>query len=310
MNFLIIIGTAILLSASIFGYTSHATKDPLPKETEPTVQSQQSVAEAETNIVRKLVEDFGKKLQMVSLSAAPELASQSIKENYSALITPDLLSKWQRNPGKALGRTVSSPWPDRIEIMALTKVADSVYQINGRIVEITSVEKTKGGSAATRPVTLTVKKINNHWLIDEATAGAYDAPQTVYYQNTQYGFGFSLPSSWRGYTIVTDQWVGNTVGDATGSVQAVTGPLLSIRHPQWTAQNPRQDIPIMILTIAQWNDLQQEKFHIGAAPIGPRELGRTQTYVFALPARYNFAFPLGFEEVETILNGNPLTILK
>ena len=61
--------------------------------------------------------------------------------------------------------------------------------------------------------------------------------------------------------------------------------MISIRHPQWTAENPRQDIPIMIFTIEQWNSLQQEKFHIGAAPIGPTELNRNEKYVFAIPAR-------------------------
>jgi len=64
--------------------------------------------------------------------------------------------------------------------------------------------------------------------------------------------------------------------------------------------------PIMIFTVFQWDSLQKGDFHIGAAPIGPTELGRNAEYVFALPARYNYAFPPGFEEVEDILEGNPL----
>jgi hypothetical protein len=55
MNPLIIIVTALLLSASIFGYTNHATKDTLPKEGNQTVQLQQPVAEDEADIVRKVV---------------------------------------------------------------------------------------------------------------------------------------------------------------------------------------------------------------------------------------------------------------
>jgi len=62
----------------------------------------------------------------------------------------------------------------------------------------------------------------------------------------------------------------------------------------------------MVFTLEQWDALQQGKFHIGAAPIGPTELGRNSKYVFALPARYNFAFPKGFEVVEEIINTNPL----
>ena len=67
-----------------------------------------------------------------------------------------------------------------------------------------------------------------------------------------------------------------------------------------------QDIPVMIFTLNQWEDLWQEKFHIGAAPIPPSELGRNARYVFALPARYNFAFPPGYEEVEQIIQSKPL----
>ena len=130
------------------------------------------------------------------------------------------------------------------------------------------------------------------------------------YVNTQYGFNFSLPESWKGYTIVSGKWEGLAIGGQNGEVVVETGPLISIRHPQWTTQSPRQDIPIMIFTISQWNSLQQEKFHIGAAPIGPSELGRNSSYVFALPARYNYSFPVGYEDVEDILKGNPLKVTK
>ena len=123
------------------------------------------------------------------------------------------------------------------------------------------------------------------------------------YSNTAYGFKFTLPNSWTGYSIVTEKWEGNSVG--TGKI-VETGPLLSIRHPLWSAAAKRQDIPIMIFTINQWGSLTQEKFHVGAAPIPPSELGRNLKFVFALPARYNYAFPTGFEEVEQILKGNPL----
>ena len=127
--------------------------------------------------------------------------------------------------------------------------------------------------------------------------------EAIVYENTQYGFRFSLPDSWKGYKIITDKWEGLAIG---GSKVVETGPLISIRHPEWTSKNPRQDIPIMVFTLAQWDSLKQEKFHIGAAPVGPSELGRNSKYVFALPARYNYAFPAGYEEVENILNGKPL----
>jgi hypothetical protein len=123
------------------------------------------------------------------------------------------------------------------------------------------------------------------------------------YKNTQYGFSFSLPISWKGYSIVEDKWEGVAIGD---DIVIEQGPIILIRNPEWTYANPMQDIPIMVFTIKQWDSLQQEKFHIGAAPIGPSELGRNSKYVFALPARYNYAFPTGWEEVDQILKNNPL----
>lgn len=129
---------------------------------------------------------------------------------------------------------------------------------------------------------------------------------TVGYVNKDFGFDVALPDSWKGYTIVTDKWQGYSVADGAGQKLAAEGPQFSIRHPLWTAAVPRQDIPIMVFTLQQWDDMQGDKFHIGAAPINPSELARNDKYVFALPARYNYAFPQGFEEVETILAGSPL----
>jgi hypothetical protein len=117
-----------------------------------------------------------------------------------------------------------------------------------------------------------------------------------------------LPGSWENFSIVMEEWEGLSIGDPAGDRVVETGPLLNIRHPLWTEQNPRQDIPIMIFTMDQWNSLEKEEFHIGAAPIGPKEIGRNSKYVFALPARYNFAFLTGYEEVEEILNNNPLNM--
>ncbi len=132
-----------------------------------------------------------------------------------------------------------------------------------------------------------------------------DQNHTTAYENTEYGFHFSLPNSWEGYTVISDTWQGMYL-DQSENDNPEEGPIIAIRHPDWTSEIPRQDIPIMILTIAQWDALQAEKFHIGAAPIGPKELGRNNDYVFMLPARYNFAFPAGHEEVQEILNSNPL----
>lgn len=128
--------------------------------------------------------------------------------------------------------------------------------------------------------------------------------ETFEYVNTQYGFNFALPASWEGYSIINQNWEGNMIGVKTGG--SIKGPEVLIRHPLWTIANKRQDIPIMVFTLLQWDLIQKEKLSLGAAPIPPSELGSNANYVFALPARYDFAFTTGFEEVESIIAGNPL----
>jgi lipoprotein-anchoring transpeptidase ErfK/SrfK len=131
----------------------------------------------------------------------------------------------------------------------------------------------------------------------------YDSPQIldvqVTYNNTEYDFTFPLPVSWRDYLIIKSNWEGTLI-DRSGQ-QKIVGPEIFIRHPLWTSTNPRQDIPIMIFTHEQWILIQQDKLSLGAAPIPPNELWRNNQYVFALPARYNFAFLPGYEEVANII---------
>jgi|GEM_PF-430934 len=255
--------------------------------------------------IKKVVEDFGKKLQNVSLLAPKDVLKKSMKENYSEFVTQELIEKWINDPAGAPGRQTSSPWPDHIEIIDVKQLSESAYQVNGKIIEIANAKDEKTEVAAKRPITLIISAVDDKWLISEVTLGKYeeitpaDKPEAVIYKNTQYGFNFPLPESWKGYKIVSSKWEG------TGKVNEA-GPMISIRHPRWTDKTPRQDIPIMVFTLAQWEALQKGDFHVGAAPINPSELGRNIGYVFALPARYNYAFPEGYEEVEKILKDNPI----
>lgn len=123
------------------------------------------------------------------------------------------------------------------------------------------------------------------------------------YSNTLYGFTFTLPLDWKGYTVVNDSWQGYDIG-STKTVQ--TGSLILIRNPLWTAAKKYQDIPIMVFTIGQWDSMIRQEYTVSAAPIPPSELARNAQFVFALPARYNYAFPEGYKEVDEILQGKPL----
>lgn len=282
----------LILSSSLFGCVGGGQPVAPPSQQE----EQQSGIEDAESAVRELVAEFGGKLQRVSLLAPSDAVKESLQKEYGALVSPNLLARWQADPEHAPGRLTSSPWPDRIEVESVEAAPDGSYQVKGYVVEVTSVEKENGGAAARYPVTLTAGKVGDRWLIT-------GFEQVIRYENQEYGFSFSLPAAWQGYRIVDDRWEGLAVG---GAEPVASGPQLSIRHPEWTEEVPRQDIPIMIFTMDQWDALQDGEFHIGAAPIGPQELGRNSVYVFALPARYNYAFPLGYEEVEEILEGSPL----
>jgi hypothetical protein len=296
----------IMLSVALVGCGNSGNGSQISTEEQPKEEQQQTDENLIKTTVTNLVTNFGLNLQKVSLLAPEDIVKTSIKENYGDFISPNLFSTWQNDPQNAPGRLVSSPWPDRIEILSIEKLSEVAYKVEGEIIEITS-DKT---IAAKRPVTLLVKMINNRWLIDGVTIAAYEEADSIVYQNPQYGFQFSLPLGWEDYQIISEKWEGHAIGGSQGDTLVESGPMIVIRHPQWTSQNQRQDIPIMIFTIEQWNSLQKEEFHIGAAPIGPRELARNTSYVFALPARYNFAFPEGYEEVESILEGNALQPTK
>lgn len=283
----------LLLSISLFG-CAQKKKD----QTTPTPN-----AAADQQAVRKVVTDFGQKMKTVSLMAPESIVKESLQKNYGDLVSPELLAKWQNDPVNAPGRVSSSPWPDRIEISSVQKSSDDTYGVKGEVIAITSTEVGSDKAAARRSITCTVKKFTPGWRIDAVKLGNY-VLEGIIYKNGQYGFTFTLPKTWQGYSIVNEKWEGLGIGSEKITT---TGPMISIRHPQWTKEKPRQDIPIMIFTLAQWQDLQQEKFHIGAAPIGPSELARNSKYVFALPARYNYAFPTGYKEVEEILAAKPLT---
>jgi len=260
------------------------------------------------SVVRALTENFGKDLRMVSLTAPKDAAAAQIKRYYSEYVTEELLQKWTADPQSAPGRMVSSPWPDRIEILTLQGTDENQYSVSGEIIEVTGMESQNGEAAAKRPVTLAIERENDRWLISDVTMGDYLQHGPVVYDNTRYGFRFYLPETWKGYSVVEEQWEGTPIatnGKGTGET-GPKGPKISIRHATWTEDVPRQDIPILIFTREQWDALQEGKFSVGAAPIGPGKLGSNSGYVFALPARYNYSFPAGFEEVEEILKDHPL----
>lgn len=285
----------LLLSISLFGCIG---KESLNEDQPDKEQSPAETNESVEEFIVSLVEKFGNKLQNVSLLEPQTELEKSMKENYGGIVSLELIEQWLKDPQKAPGRLTSSPWPDRVDITDIQKQSDNKYSVKGEIVEVTSTEV-----ADRRPIQLFVEKVGEQWIITDVKINQGENGDSIVYENNQYGFRFKLPVSWQDYSIIEDEWVGEANGKVTEK-----GPILSIRHPEWTTEHPRQDIPIMVFTIEQWESMQSENFHVGAAPIGPKELARNEKYVFALPARYNFAFLPGYEEVEEIVERNPIEV--
>lgn len=125
----------------------------------------------------------------------------------------------------------------------------------------------------------------------------------VLYDNTEYGFTFSLPDTWKGYSVIKNTWEGNPL--IATSIKE-TGIKLIVRNPKWTPNLPYEDIPILIFTVAQWDSYVAGNFAISAAPIEAIELARNNLYVFALPPRWDFDYSEGHQEAQDIVASRPI----
>lgn len=118
--------------------------------------------------VRQVVMDFGQALKFVPLSGPKDVAAEAIDRYYAPYLTSDVLAAWQNDPAQAVGRLVSSPWPDRIEINQVIRGNATRYAVRGDIIELTSADL--AGESARRPIELTVDNVDGKWLISGAAA--------------------------------------------------------------------------------------------------------------------------------------------
>jgi hypothetical protein len=125
--------------------------------------------------VTALVENLGSKLKEVSLSDPEEVVSQEIKNVYAPFVSSKLLLDLTSNPTKAPGREVSSPWPEKIEIVSMDKQDTHTIRVTGKIILMTSVEMAQGGNAGETPIVLWVRNTDatGAWLIDSVSYGEY-----------------------------------------------------------------------------------------------------------------------------------------
>lgn len=171
-------GAELALQQVMQGGETRTTGQEEPAEDDRAVHGERDGEAA----ARAVVEEFGRRLKDVSLMAPEEIVARSLEESYGGLVVPELLERWKADPSAAPGRLLSSPWPDRIEIVTVLPLAqgetDHALEVQGYVVEKTSAD-TEDSFTAKRAITLVVTRRGDAWLITDVTLGDYVAPGPV-----------------------------------------------------------------------------------------------------------------------------------
>jgi hypothetical protein len=128
-----------------------------------------TTARSDSLAARGVVLAFGGRLKQVSLMAPDSARERAMQTQYGGLVSPTLIRKWADDPRHAAGRLTSSPWPDRIEIAAMSRKSSRVFLVDGEIIERTSSD---AAAAARIPVRIAIWKTGPKWLIMNYDQGA------------------------------------------------------------------------------------------------------------------------------------------
>lgn len=122
------------------------------------------------------------------------------------------------------------------------------------------------------------------------------ASARVEYVSAKYGFQFDLPEDWKGFCVIQSHW---------GLLSEENGPVLILRSPEYSADDPHEDIPIMVFTHKQWKRIVRGDLLVSTA-FPPKEIGRNRRYVFGIVWRDFNDNRTGYKEVFAILRGRPM----
>ena len=154
----IVVGMVVLLVISVGMYFLFK-----PSTTSPP-------NEADINAIYRVVGEFGARLKDVGLIAPDQDVITAMDFNLKQLITDRLYQAFVQDTSRIPGRAASSsPWPEGIEIDSVQKLDNTSYTVNGKIIMMTSLQAAEGRNAGEKPITLTLKKVNGTWLVDDVT---------------------------------------------------------------------------------------------------------------------------------------------
>ncbi len=172
MKKVLVYGLAVTMSLSLIGcgVKDKDKENALINEPQIKIEGEVDVDKLNEEKIAGLVEEFGSKLKNVPLLSPMEDLEKAMKENYGDYVVDELIDRWLENLDEAPGRLLSSPWPEKIDILSLEKISPTEYKVEGKIVEVTSVE----GEEITRPITLNIKNREAEWLIYDVELGEYE----------------------------------------------------------------------------------------------------------------------------------------
>lgn len=124
--------------------------------------------------VRALVATFGQRLRQVSVLAPDSIVEREMRTAYGTLATQELLNRWIAAPRTAPGREVSSPWPQRIDVVSVVEAGTARCRVAGEIVLVTGTGNGSDTEVAREPVTLELKRQADGWRVSRFTRTAAD----------------------------------------------------------------------------------------------------------------------------------------
>ena len=154
----IVVGMVVLLVISVGMYFLFK-----PSTTSPP-------NEADINAIYRVVGEFGARLKDVGLIAPDQDVITAMDFNLKQLITDRLYQAFVQDTSRIPGRAASSsPWPEGIEIVSVQRLNNGSYAVVGNQIMMDSDALAHGGNAGEKPITLTLKKVNGTWLVDDVT---------------------------------------------------------------------------------------------------------------------------------------------
>jgi hypothetical protein len=127
--------------------------------------------ETDINAIYQVVGEFGARLKDVVITTSDQDVITAVDFNLKQLITDRLYRVFVQDKIRIPGRYVSRPWPERIEINSVQMLDSGSYTVHGNQVVMTDDTVAHGGNAGETPITLTLKKVNGVWLVDDVTGG-------------------------------------------------------------------------------------------------------------------------------------------